>query len=208
MRADVFNHFRNESQPGDWWCFKLDADEFYVEDPRGFLPKIPLKYQIVAKKSIDYFLTETDVENYQFTGDFLTDKPHIIHIHKTCWAEQRFFRYRQNLVWNNDPNSHFPNRIGVLAPQTILVRHYQFRSPQQMQKRLDLRNNLSTKKEGLAFRHVTQTDWHELLAGENDVIVDDGNPNTYHALPTRNSLKQAWWKNLSMEIGVSLGFYH
>lgn len=77
-----------------------------------------------------------------------------------------------------------------------------------MQKRLDLRNNLSTKKEGLAFRHVTQTDWHELLADENDVIVDDGNLNTYHALTTRNSLKQAWWKNLSMEIGVSLGFYH
>ena len=29
LRADVFNEFRHEAKDGDWWCFKLDADEFY-----------------------------------------------------------------------------------------------------------------------------------------------------------------------------------
>lgn len=208
MRADVFNHFRSVAKPGDWWCFKLDADEFYAEDPRAFLAGIPQRYQIVAKKSIDYYLTPGDVENYQFTGIFDLDKTHITHIGKTCWAEQRFFRYRKNIIWDNSPDSHYPRHIGVLAPQTILVRHYQFRSPQQMQRRLDLRNSLSTKKEGHAFKHVTQTDWHQLLMNEDSVLADDGKIATYKALPVRNSLAQPWWKNLSMEIGVRLGFYH
>ena len=45
MRADVFNEFRHLSEPGDWWCYALDADEVYAEDPREFLAKIPNKYQ-------------------------------------------------------------------------------------------------------------------------------------------------------------------
>lgn len=47
--------------------------------------------------------------------------------------------------------------------KNILVKHYQFRSPQQMQKRLDVRNSAEAKKNGLAFRHVKESDWHELL---------------------------------------------
>lgn len=38
----------------------LDADEFYEEDPREFLSGIPKRYQVVAKKSLD-FLKRTDI---------------------------------------------------------------------------------------------------------------------------------------------------
>jgi hypothetical protein len=61
LRADVFNEFRNESSEGDWWNFKLDADEFYYDDPKSFLASVPKKYSLVAKKSLDYILTEEDV---------------------------------------------------------------------------------------------------------------------------------------------------
>ena len=37
LRADVFNEFRHEANDGDWWCFKLDADEFYYDNPKDFL---------------------------------------------------------------------------------------------------------------------------------------------------------------------------
>ena len=50
LRADVFNEFRQEASDGDWWCFKLDADEFYYDNPKEFLAKIPKKYSLVAKK--------------------------------------------------------------------------------------------------------------------------------------------------------------
>lgn len=52
MRADVFNEFRHLSTKEDWWCYALDADEVYIENPRNFLQKIPKRFQWVSKKSI------------------------------------------------------------------------------------------------------------------------------------------------------------
>ena len=52
----------------------------------------------------------------------------------------------------------------------ILVKHYQFRSPKQMQARLDLRNSLSNKKDGICFRHVKETNYKELLADKNTCL--------------------------------------
>ena len=40
LRAEVFNAFRQGARSGDWWCH-LDADEFYIDDPRAFLSKVP-----------------------------------------------------------------------------------------------------------------------------------------------------------------------
>ena len=62
LRADVFNEFKHLSEPGDWWCYKLDADEFYIDNPRDFLSKIPKKYHWVGKKSLDYFVMKEDIE--------------------------------------------------------------------------------------------------------------------------------------------------
>ena len=120
LRADVFNEFRHEASDGDWWCFKLDADEFYYDNPK----------------------------------EFEKDKEHIMHLKNSCWSEPRFFRYRKSLKWNFDATSHYPKFAGLLAPELILVKHYQFRSPKQMQARLDLRNSLANKKDGICFIHV------------------------------------------------------
>ena len=39
LRRHAFNEYASEVKPGDWWCV-LDADEFFVEDPR-ILIEIP-----------------------------------------------------------------------------------------------------------------------------------------------------------------------
>jgi glycosyltransferase involved in cell wall biosynthesis len=207
MRADVFNAFRHESEPGDWWCFKLDADEFYVENPRTFLQTVPARYQLVSKKSLDYFITEEDLQEYEFTGDFEKDLPKLKYIRTDCWSEPRFFRYRKGLNWKNEPENHYPPHIGVLSPDFILVKHYQYRSPKQMQARLDLRNGLSSKKRGGAFRHVKQTDWHELVKRRSELAYDDGHLETYKELPVRNNLKQSWVKKQFLRMGIALGVY-
>jgi len=106
LRADVFNEFRNEAKDGDWWCFKLDADEFYYDNPKDFLARIPKKYSLVAKQSLDYVLTTEDVEEYDFSGDFEKDKEHIKYLRNTCWSEPRFFRFRKSAV-DIRPDQHF-----------------------------------------------------------------------------------------------------
>ncbi len=40
LRSEVFNHYRQNAQPGDWWC-RADVDEFYAVDPRAFLAAVP-----------------------------------------------------------------------------------------------------------------------------------------------------------------------
>ncbi|MGN0729888.1 glycosyltransferase family 2 protein [Treponema sp.] len=210
LRADVFNEFRYEAQDGDWWCFKLDADEFYFDNPRIFLEKIPNKYSLVAKKSLDYVLTEEDLKEYDFSGNFDKDRNHIKYLKNTCWSEPRFFRYRKSLKWNFETTSHYPKYAGVLFPELILVKHYQFRSPKQMQARLDLRNSLSNKKDGICFRHVKETDYKELLADKNKCLLDSkiiSQGGGYKDIPVRNSLQQPMFKRIFLRIGIALKLF-
>lgn len=191
LRANVYNHFRSEAEAGDWWCFKLDADEFYVENPKEVLKTVPERYGLAAKKSLDYFITSEDIKEYSYSGDFERDKQFIRYIRKGCWSEPRFFRERRGIKWHCNPEEHYPPYIGCLSPKKILVRHYQYRSPAQMQKRLDVRNNAAVKEGGKSFRHVKEKDWHELLKSREELILDDGKIETYNALPIRNEIKQS-----------------
>ena len=207
LRADVFNEFRHEAQDGDWWCFKLDADEFYYDNPKEFLAKIPKKFSLVAKKSLDYVITAEDLQEYDFSGDFEKDREHIKYLKNTCWSEPRFFRYRKSLKWNFEATSHYPKYAGLLSPDYMLVKHYQFRSPKQMQARFDLRNSLSNKKDGICFRHVKETDYKELLADKNKCLLDSkiiSQGGGYKDIPVRNSLQQPLIKRIILRIGIVL----
>ena len=52
-------------------------------------------------------------------------------------------------------------------------RYYQWRSPQQIQMRLDTRNSIPKSNTGI-FSHVNQKDWRETLVDREDVILDTG----------------------------------
>ena len=200
LRADIFNEFRKEAKDGDWWCFKLDADEFYIDNPRSFLKKIPKRYGLVAKKSVDYCITTEDIAEYQFTGNFLQDREHIKYVKPLCWQEPRFFRYRNDIVWPTGTDSHYPAQCGKLFSNYILVRHYQYRSPVQMQARLDIRNSLEKKRAGLVFRHVTEHNWQELLKHRAELVFDDGDYETYQRLGIKNTQKKCLFRHLFKNI--------
>lgn len=207
MRADVFNHFRNLSTEDDWWCYALDADEFYEENPREFLKRVPKNFHWVFKKSIDYVITKEDVQNFDFTGDFEKDKSHLKYFKVPCWCEGRFFKYRKNLIWNNGAANQYPAHVGVAFPNKIIVKHYQYRSPLQMQKRLDLRNALASKKSGQAFSHIKQTDWQELLVDRNSCVFDKGNIEFYKNMP-EIKIKRNYVSDFAKMILIKLGLYN
>lgn len=175
LRADVFNQFRHEAQDGDWWCCNFDADEFYLDDPRDFLAKVPKEYALVAKKSLNFVLTQEDIELYEFTGDFEKDKTHITKIAKQTNIEQRFFRYRKSFKWDSKNPFHTTRRAGKLCPQYILVKHYNWRSPQQMQTRVSTRQSAAKnngRSDGFAGYTPSKT-WKDYLCKpENCVLAD------------------------------------
>ena len=173
LRADVFNHFRHESQNGDWWCCNLDADEFYLDDPRKFLAKIPKKYNAVRRKAFVFCLTQEDVKNYDFNGDFEKDRSHINKVEKKMYAELRFFRYKESFRWVTKSVFRHTRSHMIYYPEFITLKHYQYRSPKQMQVRIDTRRAVFEKTKQ-TFRHANQKDWQELLCkNENCISIDN-----------------------------------
>jgi glycosyltransferase involved in cell wall biosynthesis len=191
FRADIFNRFRGEANDEDWWC-KMDSDEFYIDDPRTFLAAVPRRYHVVFKKSVEYRLTFEDLAEHVFTGRFEHDRPLIRYVNPVCLEEMRFFRHYSRLRWESSgPNaSDQPRYLGVHYPKSILARHYRYRSPQQMQERLDIRHAIPKDSEGRPFRHVTEKKWEELLAHRADVVLDEG-PETYTRLRLRRPVSEA-----------------
>ncbi len=164
-RSSVYNEFRHLASPGDWWCIRLDADEFYAEDPRAYLEAVPARYHYTCARFIQFHLTPEDVAGYHFTGDFKVDKPHIPHFAKTAWVEARFLRHRNGLVWR--PESSFPRHMGLVYPKLIVVLHYQYRSPVQVQRRLDVRH--AAIANGHHSPHVKEREWQEVLVSRDRV---------------------------------------
>ncbi|MBR1564988.1 MAG: glycosyltransferase [Paludibacteraceae bacterium] len=160
LRALAFRAFRHEMSSDDWWCVRLDADEFYTADVRDFLSKVPRRYSIVKKQSKDYILTAEDIEQYSFTGSFAADRTHITHCLPTERRERRFMRHSPLLCWAT--TWRYPHPWGLTAPECIPVDHYQYRSPEQMQKRFLTRQQ--AKQQGCgSFHHETGASWKDYV---------------------------------------------
>lgn len=176
MRALVFNHFRHLSQNGDWWCIKLDADEFYFDDPKIFLHKVPPKYHVVFHDSIEFQLTYEDLKEYTFGDFFELDVDKLQYYLPETWSEIAFFRFRERLDWPK--NKPCPRHIGLFYPKKVRLKHYQYRSPEQIQKRIESRKSAM---EAGYWVHLPKEDWHEVLKNRKDLLKleDDVNITTH-----------------------------
>lgn len=172
LRAKVFNKYKHHASNGDWWCFRLDSDEFYIDDPREFLSKIPNKYHVVAKASFDYRLTIEDVEEFDFQNKCPHDALQLKYYNPLLYSEKRFFKHRNRLVWENEQS--LPTHLGILSPELIRQKHFQYRSPDQIQARLD-KKKLATKS-GYQFfkKHDNEENWRELLVSRKELLKEDG----------------------------------
>jgi glycosyltransferase involved in cell wall biosynthesis len=169
LRAEVFEHFRHNSAPGDWWV-RLDVDEFYPESPREFFARVGRAYDFVWGITVDYVLTESDIAEFDFSVPFESNRPRIRH-YKVTWSEPRAFRYRPRLVWM--PTWSWPRHAGLIAPERIVFKHYPLRSPSQIQMRLDIRReNRARGFEG--WEHANHASWREKIVDEADCMLDDG----------------------------------
>jgi len=163
LRAEIFKHYRANSSTDDWWC-RLDADEFYIDDPRIFLAKVPRIYTVVWTVSFAYYFTDKDAELYHRDPSLYADDVPVeqkIRYYINHWSEPRFFRYRERLVWNNE-NQGFPNGIceSPAYPVRMWLRHFQYRSPQQIEKRLETRR--SAIGNGI-FIHEAMPNWSKVI---------------------------------------------
>ena len=132
LRREVFEYFRNELNDGDWICFRLDADEFYIDNPKMFLSKLPSYVSLVYGLNVEFQFTE---DNLKFQDDIFY--PERFKYAKIETIEQRFIKYRKKLVWNIHDS--IPLHPGVSSKKFINFAHYQYRSKFQIENRLSTR---------------------------------------------------------------------
>ena len=170
LRGEAFDAFRHLAKEGDWWCFRLDADEFYPENPREQLQATPVKYHVVAKKSIQYFVTHEDIAEYDFTRLIPVNFDNIRYYHPKTYTEVRFFRHRQRLKW--EPGRDMPRHMGIVSPHMIKVQHFQFRSIPQMMERIETR--AAARKQGFYnWDFADNSDWRQLLLSRAETVYDN-----------------------------------
>ena len=160
LRAKAFRAFRHEMTSRDWWCVRLDADEFYPTDVRSFLAQVPRWYTTVKKESTDYILTHEDLSHHTFTGDFEQDRLAITHALPSLRRERRFMRHSRLLCWLE--RWRYPHPWGRVYYACLPVNHYQYRSPQQMQQRFATRQQAKTDGCG-SFHHEQGKQWQDYL---------------------------------------------
>jgi len=169
LRAEIYNNYRARSSPGDWWC-RLDADEFYIDDPRVFLAKVPPEYKAVMSASFSYYLTDQDAALYRQTPSLYADD---VPVEQKCryylnhWSEIRFFRYAPDLEWKSGG---WPAAIlqAAVYDVRIWVKHFAYRSPQQIEKRLQTRQSAISQGE---FIHEAIPNWGEAIGSIRDDLT-------------------------------------
>jgi glycosyltransferase involved in cell wall biosynthesis len=166
LRSRAFKAFRKEMRCCDWWCVRLDSDEFYPGDVRAFLSRVPWYCRTVKKQSTDYVITEEDLSEGLLSGDFSRDKELLRYCLPQRRSERRFMRHAPWLVWL--PRWRYPHPWGRVWREEIPVNHYQYRSEQQMQRRYA--NRQQAKQEGCgSFSHETGSSWKDYLFKRSDV---------------------------------------
>jgi hypothetical protein len=172
LRAEVFDAYRGRASEDDWWC-QLNADEFYIDDPKQFLSRVRASRQVVWGLFVQYYLTPVEVDTLDFSKPCEDVLPQLRH-YRADWAERRFFRHRARLEW--DHKHAWPRHLGVSEENLIRFKHFPYRSPRQIQTRLDVRrNNRERGFEG--WDTAKDLSWKEKIVPVDGLDVDhqDGN---------------------------------
>ncbi|WP_019947778.1 glycosyltransferase family 2 protein [Hymenobacter aerophilus] len=203
IRGEVYNEFKHLASEGDWWCFRLDADEFYADNPVEFLAKVSPIYHFVATATIHFWITKEDIAEYDFDDDAENNIRNIRYYEKYTWSEARFFRHRPKMIWTL--GAELPKHMGVLCPTRIRVKHYQFRSMAQIQNRITTR--IEAVKNGFkGWNHSINEDATSYLSKRADLHKYEGG-NVWNILGSHNKYYQRKYDIVLKVILHWLGFY-
>jgi len=153
IRDEIFRAFSHRASRDDWWCI-LDADEFYIDDPRAFLRATPKGTRAVWPLMYNYLFTDRDLERYRKQPELYNDdvpiEARLRHYMVADYAELRFFRHSP-LLKQIPVRGYFP-----VHKERIRVKHFAYRSPDQIAKRLDTRREAMRRGD---FVHEKRSNW-------------------------------------------------
>lgn len=183
FRADTFQQFRHLARRGDWWCI-VDADEMYIDDPRSFVAGIDERYNTVFSTAFHFYMTDLDLVEYEASPARWLEKPvtERLRYYRSAYSALRLARHDPGMIWKDTV---FPDRTQIVAPQRIRLKHFQYRSPEQIATRLAVRaaapqstfpheRNLRTSLFTEAGKWSDEP-WRERIVAAATLDRDDGN---------------------------------
>jgi len=202
LRAEAFNANRDIAAPGDWWCH-LDADEFYIDDPQAFLAGVPGWAHVVWGLFVEYYLTSEEAESLDFDQPIETLLGQLRH-YRADHAEPRFFRDRKGLAWPEDRG--WPIHMGPVYPGMMRFKHFKYRTPQQIQRRLDTRRH-NIERGFTGWDHAAAEDWREKLADPATLHVDRGDGEFEIAHDRLPAHRGSWKRRVVQRVMHGLGVW-
>lgn len=153
IRWDILRHYMNRGKRGDWWCI-LDADEFCIDDPREFLDSVPRRFKAVWMLRYSYLFTEKDQAAYLKDPERYDDgtpiDQRLRHYVVDEYTTLRFFRHSKNFA-------RIPGEMLLpIFPRRIRLKHFAYRSPEQIGMRLETRREPMQRGE---FLHEKRANW-------------------------------------------------
>lgn len=160
MRNWVWQMLKGNAADGDWWLL-ADADEFFEDEVIPFLSSVPLEYGVVMKRQIYPIPVEGQEQGFQ--GLQWPDFDFFTNYYASTWAEPRFFWQTKHLKLSVDSLTF--SRARAIYPVAIKLRHYNWRSAKQVEKRIETRRQLLGKSP-TDFRHMDENNWQDVLKGK------------------------------------------
>lgn len=153
IRGLIFRQYKARAKREDWWCI-LDADEFYIDDPREFLKGVPFQFKAVWVQPYVYLFTDKDLARYRQNPGLYADsvpiEQRLRYYRKSDYTDLRFFRHSKTLT-------HVPYEgLYPIYPRRIRMKHFAYRSPEQIRKRLDTRQEPMQRGH---FLHEKRANW-------------------------------------------------
>ncbi|BAU48101.1 glycosyl transferase family 2 [Sulfurifustis variabilis] len=152
LRWPPYEEYHGRLSDDDWWLI-LDGDEFLAEDPRPVIAEASREpAEVINAWQIQFYYTEKDHAAW-LAGEDTRDRPIFERRrhYRIDWQEPRLFRNRREGTWEDaylrrklpaprgEDGQEGPVRVGRIARRKILNRHFQYRDPEQIEKRLRLR---------------------------------------------------------------------
>jgi hypothetical protein len=169
-RGYCFEKIRQKIKNNDWFI-RADSDEIYHVAPPVFAANFLRKCETcVYHQYFDFRLTFEEAERLSTVDQINIERKQSIADRRRYFTlgtyyEPRMAKYRSSMSWPS--KNTFPQNAGYVSRKRMPIRHYPNRDPRQLQKRMKIRQIMtssSANKNAFTARHHWRLeDWKQHL---------------------------------------------
>ena len=183
--ANVYRH-QHILNDGDWFAI-LDADEVYQESLEPLIYNAAKNnHNCIEARSAQFYFTEQE-DNQRFDPEIPAEQQR--HHYLLNYGEPRIFRHENGHQWTAEGVKKRETPLSI-APERLLIHHFQFRSAQQTQRRIEVR--MQNNKHSNNWGHINSDNWQSYLVPAKylhryDGRIREGLPEHANLYKTRNN---------------------